>query len=247
MDVIGIGALNYDRLMKVKAIAEAGAEVGAESLTGAPGGSAANTIVGLSRLGQRTGFIGNIGEDDEKRFILEDLKREGVNTSAIVTGEGSTGIIFAFIDREGERAMYAYPGVNNNLQIGDSRIEYAKEAKYLHLSSFVGDTSYNEQKKLLKKLKNVNISFAPGMLYAKKNRDELGPILSSTDIIFVNKEETEIFTGLKYADGADELLKMGPKTGVITLGDQGCYVATKDQMRKNRGIPNEGCRHNRCG
>ncbi len=73
MDVIGIGALNYDRLYRVERIAGGGDEEIVRSVTDAPGGSAANTIAGLSRLGVRTGFVGIVGTDREGDFILEDL------------------------------------------------------------------------------------------------------------------------------------------------------------------------------
>ncbi|MEE9594367.1 MAG: carbohydrate kinase family protein [Candidatus Hydrothermarchaeales archaeon] len=229
MDVVGIGALNHDRLLKVKRIAEAGEEVGVESMTVAPGGSSANTIVGLARLGMSTGFIGRVGNDEEGEFILNDLKNEGVDITAVVVEKGSTGIILAFVDENGERVMYAHPGVNDDVRISESNLEYAKRAKYLHLSSFVGETSFRAQQELIKKLKGVSISFSPGMLYVRKNRDEIERMIASTEVMFMNEDETKIFTGSDYENGADELLNLGAKMAVITLGGKGCYIATADE------------------
>ena len=53
LDVVGFGALNLDKLYRVNKIAEAGEEAFVRSLTVSPGGSAANTMVGLARLGAK--------------------------------------------------------------------------------------------------------------------------------------------------------------------------------------------------
>ena len=73
-DVIGYGALNMDELMLVDKIPKADEEGYVRSVECHPGGSAANTIVGLARLGLNTGYIGNIGDDDIGKILLEDPK-----------------------------------------------------------------------------------------------------------------------------------------------------------------------------
>lgn len=224
MDVIGIGALNYDRLYAVKNIAGGGEEERAYSMTEAPGGSAANTIAGLTRLGARTGFIGTVGKDREGEFILKDMKKEKVDISGIKKTNGATGTIIGFVDSKGERALYAYPGVNDELQINKKQAAYARSARYTHLSSFVGAGPLKAQKQLVKELKGPQISFAPGMLYAKKFRS-IKPIIKRSAVLFLNREETKLMTGSSYQKGAAELLGMGAQTVAVTLGNKGCYVA----------------------
>ncbi len=223
MDVIGIGALNYDRLYMVERIAGGGDEELVRSVTEAPGGSAANTIAGLSRLGARTGFVGTVGTDREGDFLLEDLKRGGVDMAGVMKAKGATGTIMGFVDRNGERALYAYPGVNDTLEIDERYGEYARSARYLHLSSFVGDRPLGAQKRLLKKLKGPRISFAPGMLYARKFHS-IESIIKRSSVLFLNLEEMKLLTGLDYKDGAGKLLEIGARTVAVTLGSDGCYV-----------------------
>ncbi len=237
MDVVGVGALNYDRLFRVGRIAGAGEEVGVESMATAPGGSAANTIVGLARLGMSTGFVGRVGGDDEGRFILNDLKKEGIDTSMVLMGNGSTGLIFAFVDGKGERAMYAHPGVNNDVRINDSNLSYAKKARYLHLSSFVGETSYRAQKELIRKLKGARVSFAPGMLYARRSLREVREMIAASEVLFLNEDEVEIFTGEGYRKGADEMLGLGARIVAVTLGKKGCYIATSEKCGLVKAYP----------
>lgn len=236
MDIVGIGALNYDKLYMVDNIAGGGDEELAHSVTEAPGGSAANTIAALSRLGISTGFIGTVGTDKEGDFILDHMKQEGVDTSAIKKIRGATGTVIGFVDSKGERALYAYPGVNNALEISEKQVEYAHSAKYLHLSSFAGDKPLEAQKKLLKTLEGQRISFAPGMLYAEKMQN-IRPLIEESSILFLNMKETQQLTKLNYRDGAKKLLKIGAQTVAITLGSEGCYVAKEERTHRVKAYP----------
>jgi ribokinase len=234
MDVIGIGALNFDRLYTVNKIAGGGEEEMAYSLVEAPGGSAANTIAGLSRLGARTGFIGNIGGDREGDFILKDLKKEKVDTSGINRAKGQTGTVIGFVDSKGERALYAYPGVNDDLQINKKQSKLATAAKFIHLSSFVGNGPLLAQKKLLKELKDARMSFAPGTLYARKF-SKIKPIIKKSSVLFLNKEECELITGTNYRKGAKELFEMGAEIVAVTIGKKGCFAIDENGKHAVKG------------
>ena len=83
-DVIGFGALNVDTLLKVDKIAGAEEESFIHDYTEACGGSAANTMVGLARLGCKVGFIGKVADDHEGKLQIDCFKTEGVNTDGII-------------------------------------------------------------------------------------------------------------------------------------------------------------------
>src|SRR3989337_3479452 len=111
-DVVGFGALNVDKLYRVSRIAREGEESFILSMSESPGGSSANTIVGLTRLGAKTGFIGKVANDHEGQLLLNDFRREGVNIDGIViASEGKSGTVSAFVDKNGERALYVHPSV----------------------------------------------------------------------------------------------------------------------------------------
>ncbi|MFQ5975409.1 MAG: carbohydrate kinase family protein [Candidatus Hydrothermarchaeales archaeon] len=235
IDVIGVGALNVDRLYLVDKIAHAEEEVAIKSMIEAPGGSSANTIVGLSRLGIKTGFIGKVGNDTEGEYILNDFRKENVDASGIQRAEVMTGVIIGFVDEKGERALYANPGANDHLDMDETAIEYAKKAKFLHFASFVGERSYGAQLKLMETLSDVKISFSPGMLYAKKGLKELDLIIENTSILFLNKDEAELLTGWDYKRGAEQLLEIGAEVVVVTLGEKGCFITTSDDHHLVKG------------
>ena len=119
-DVIGFGALNVDKYCHVNKIARAGEESFIMRMDEMPGGSAANTIVGLARLGAKTGFIGKVAKDHEGELLLNDFRNENVNVDGIVIAEkGHSGTVEAFVDRKGERALYVHPSVNDTLAFED--------------------------------------------------------------------------------------------------------------------------------
>jgi ribokinase len=155
------------------------------------------------------------------------MKKEGADAAGIKRAKGPTGTIIGFVDKRGERALYAYPGVNDALEINKKQTKLARSVKYVHLSSFVGKGPLGAQNKLLKELKETQISFAPGMLYAKKFSKVL-PIIKKCHVLFLNSEETELLTGSGYRRGASELLDIGAGVVAVTLGKQGCFVADEN-------------------
>ncbi|MEM2918731.1 MAG: carbohydrate kinase family protein [Candidatus Altiarchaeota archaeon] len=229
LDVIGFGALNFDKLCKVERIAKSGEHIAIDSIYESPGGSAANTIVALAKLNLKTGFIGAIGDDNEGKEIFIDLKKFHVDTKGIKILKGKkTGTIIGFVDKKGERTLYPYAGANNFLMRKHLSINYAKNAKFLHLSSFVGEKQFELQKFLVEKIHNdVRITFSPGDLYSKKGLKKILPIVKHSEVIFLNKNETEILTKKSYFNGA-KILSEYVKIVVITLGKKGCYIKTKE-------------------
>ncbi len=230
LDVIGFGALNFDKLYKVKRIAKEGEHVAIQSVGESPGGSAANTIAALGRLNAKTGFIGAVGKDTEGKKIIEDFRKFHVNTNGIaVLKEKRTGIIIGFVDETGERTLYPYPGANSFLEKKNLPISYSKNAKFLHLSSFVDEKQFELQKFLIEKIHSqVKISFSPGDLYSKKGLTKLLPIIKRSEIIFLNVSEVKTLTGKNYIQGAKILTDKGARIVVVTLGKKGCYIKTKD-------------------
>ena len=227
VEIIGIGALNMDRLYLVERIAEPGEEVRIDAVSEQPGGSAANTIVGLARLGIQTGFIGMVGDDADGARLRMEKEKEGVDTRGIGIAHGRTGIAIVLVDGRGERSMYVHSGVNDTLSMTPENLSYAKSAKYLHLSSFAGEKQFEMQKSVFEE-SEVGISFAPGMLYAQKGIDALQEIIAQADIIFLNHAEIEMLTGSNYREGAENLNEIGAAIVVVTLGRDGCYIRTPD-------------------
>jgi ribokinase len=226
-DAVGFGALNLDKLFKVNRIAAAEQESFITGFEEACGGSAANTMVGLARLGCKVGFIGKVAGDREGSMLLEGFRTEGVDTKGIVKAErGRSGTVMGFVDEKGERALYIDPGVNDTIEYKDVNAEYASQTGFLHLTSFVGRKSFEAQKKLLQALpRKVKLSLDPGTLYATMGMSELLPIVERAFVLMPNAGELELLTGkAEYRAGAEVLLKKGVRIVAVKLASKGCYV-----------------------
>ncbi|GAI77526.1 unnamed protein product [marine sediment metagenome] len=219
IEVVGLGALNMDYLYKVERIIDDGEVVVNESIS-SPGGSAANTIYGLAKLGMNTGFIGVVGDDAEGKIMLEDFQKVGVDTSQIkVKPDAKTGSALCLSDRLGKRSLYVSPEANNLLTIDDLDLTYVNQTKMLHVSSFVNDRQFKVLLELMNKLDTaIKISFAPGALYAAKGLRALTPILDRTQVLFTNQNEIRQLTGEDFKAGAKTCLNQGCHIVVVTLG-----------------------------
>lgn len=234
-DVVGFGALNVDRLYKVNRIAGKEEESFITGFDEKCGGSAANTLVGLAKLGCRAGFIGRVAGDKEGKMLLEDFLEESVDTNGVtVANRGRSGTVMGFVDENGERALYIDPGVNDNVKFTEKIKRYASQTMFLHLTSFVGEESFKTQIEIVETLSDkVRVSFDPGALYARQGLPALGSIVEKSYVLMPNASELELMTGVAdYRKAAKVILKEGAKIIAVKLGNRGCYVTDGRQSHK---------------
>ena len=201
--------------------------------TDTPGGSAAHTMVGLSRLGCSTSIIGKIAEDDDGDLIEYNLAINGIYTNNLIYSEtGATGKCLGFVDSNGERCLYIDPGVNDEIRLDEINPLNIMRCKIMHYTSFVGD-SFNTQIELLDLLnKECILSFDPGMLYVQKGFDELKPILDRTDILLINESELRLLCNNNESslkELAIGFLDMGIETVVIKQGSKGVFAMNNNE------------------
>ena len=239
-DVIGFGALNLDKMYYVNEIACHDEESYIKDFDVNPGGSAANTIVGLSRLGVSTSYIGKVADDDEGEILEMNLISEGVYVNNLIESEkGNSGKVIGFIDELGQRALYVDGGVNDTITLSEINVDSLSTAKIIHYSSFFGD-SFNAQIELLDHLPDsVILSLDPGMFYAKKGVNAIIKLLNRTNILLINENELKILFGdyyskidglndyddsLTFRDLAIHVLDDGIDTVVVKRGTNGVYA-----------------------
>ena len=155
------------------------------------------------------------------------IENEKVDTTFLKAHENEkTGFTIIINTLKGEHAIYAYRGANNNLRVTEEMIEYINKAKILHLVS-INQTILNDIISLKDKLR-VILSVDPGRLLLSNKYPKLRRILSNFDILFMNKNEFEIFLGespskktiLKIAKDLRLILsvQMGKEGSIISDG-----------------------------
>ena len=215
-DVIGLGALNVDRIYSVPRVVIDGAELIQESTTAA-GGSSANTVYGLAKLGLRCGFVGAVGDQDAG-IILNSFAEVGVDTSRIVRKVGvGTATVFAFADPMGRRAMYVYPGANALFTHGDVDAVYLADCRLLVISSFDGEVPLAVQKAAVRALpETALLALSLDALWAQAGLEALSELVARSTIVFANTDELSELTGRKLPAAAEALLALGCRTVVVT-------------------------------
>ncbi|KAA3697827.1 adenosine kinase, partial [Bacteroides salyersiae] len=102
----------------------------------ATGGSAGNTILGLSCLGAATGFIGKVGNDDYGKFFRENLQKNNIEDK-ILLSDLPSGVASTFISPGGERTFGTYLGAASTLRAEDLSLDMFKGYAYLYIEGYL--------------------------------------------------------------------------------------------------------------
>ena len=233
LDVISIGALNIDLIARVNRFPSEDEEVAVEELEILHGGSAANTAVGISRLGHSSGFVGLVGTDHFGELLIEGLKRENVDILHLVRIEGRSGLVFAAINPVGERILYTSKGVSCIFNRSFVPVEYIKGTRLLHITSLVGDEALDalEFASQVACDNGVQVILDPGSMLAERGLHTLKGILKNCHIIMPNQIEAETLTKFKKEEAGKKLLEYGPEVVIITKGSKGAVLITRDLVR----------------
>jgi ribokinase len=248
VDVIGFGALNLDVIYRVTAVEEAGLFPGAEvfgdeggmdalsarleALGGPPvsvsaGGSAANTVHALRRMGLLTGYVGAVGDDEAAGVLADGL---GDPMYLGLARRGRSGRTVIAVGPDGDRSITVFPNVNDTLAAAEVDHLLLARARIVHMSAFAGDPPLEAQVEAVRRLpRDVTVSLDPGALYALRGTDGIAPLLERADVVLPGEGELLMMTGARDRDeGADMLMDMGAGTVVVKMGPQGMHTYWSD-------------------
>jgi len=156
----------------------------------AGGGQAANTAWALARMGLDVALLGRVGEDADGAFLRESLA--GVNLDYLVQA-GMSGRAYILVDPKSERTILVAPNTNDELTLKDLPLEALADAKFLHLTSFVGDGPLKVQEEIALLVQDgPRISLDPGELYARRGFKALEGIIDHLDTLLVTEREWEL-------------------------------------------------------
>ena len=197
------------------------------------GGSVANSIVGLSQLGNKVGFIGKVNEDDLGNKYEEGLKKEKVEYFYSKKKEElPTGTCLILITPDSERTMCTFLGTAGKINENDVDVNAIKNSGITFLEGYLWDEG-NPKKAFDKAIQNSNkvaMSLSDQFCVERHKPHFLDLVKKKLDITFTN--EQEIFSLIK-AKNFDEVISFGKQLGrliVITRGEKGSIAMQKDEV-----------------
>lgn len=190
------------------------------------GGNAANNAVGAKRLGIADTLVLTLGDDHIGGMLVEKLQAEEIDLTYVFQQPSTASNYSTVINYSGERTIFTFHAPRSyEFPVALPNVPWA----YLTSMGESYRPFYNHFIDWLKKNPNTKLAFNPGSWQLKEGIEAIHDVLSSTFIIFVNREEAEKLTGFgqslnKEKDLCIALTKLGPKICVITDGDKGAFA-----------------------
>ena len=200
------------------------------------GGSAANTIHGIARLGLPTGFIGKVGNDELGSFFKSDMEIAGI-VPYLLKSQTASGKAIALVTPDSERTFATYLGAAVELSASDINAAIFDGYHYFHIEGYlVQNHELIETSIKIAKEKGLIVSLdLASYNVVEQNLDFLNRMIKDyVDIVFANEEEAFAFTGLIAEEAAKEISNLC-EIAVVKVGKKGSIIQHSEQIA-NIGI-----------
>jgi sugar/nucleoside kinase (ribokinase family) len=197
------------------------------------GGSVANSIVGLSQLGNKVGFIGKVNDDDLGHKYEQGLRRENVEYFYNKKKESlPTGTCLILITPDSERTMCTFLGTAGKINKTDINIQAIKNSEITFFEGYLWDEgepkeAFNEAIKYSNK---TAMSLSDKFCVDRHKNNFLELVQNKLDIVFANEQE---ILELINANSFNEVVSFGKKlnkTLVVTRSDKGSVVINQNEI-----------------
>jgi fructokinase len=197
------------------------------------GGSVANSIVGLSQLGEKAGFIGKVSDDEFGSKYEEGLKKENVEYFYSKKKELlPTGTCLILVTPDSERTMCTFLGTAGKINENDINTNVIKKSEIIFLEGYLWDEG--EPKKAFDKAINsankVAMSLSDQFCVDRHKTHFLELVKNKLDITFANEQE---ITSLIEAKNFDEVINFSKKLNkliIVTRGEKGAIAVNGDEI-----------------
>ena len=201
------------------------------------GGSVANSIVGLSQLGNKVGFIGKISDDEFGNQYEKGLKKENVEYFYSKKKEElPTGTCLILVTPDSERTMCTFLGTAGKINEIDVSSEIIKESEIIFLEGYLWDEG--EPKKAFDKAINnankVAMSLSDLFCVERHKPHFLNLVKNKLDITFANEQEISSLIEAKNFDEVVDFSKQLKKLVVITRGKKGAIAIDGEEIFESK-------------
>ena len=197
------------------------------------GGSVANSIVGLSQLGDKTSFIGKISDDEFGSKYEEGLKKEKVKYFYSKKKEElPTGTCLILVTPDSERTMCTFLGTAGKINENDVSVDAVKESEIILLEGYLWDEG-DPKKAFEKAINNANkvaMSLSDQFCVDRHKPHFLDLVKNKLDITFANEQEITALIDAKNFDEVINFSKQHGKLLVITRGEKGAIAIKGNEV-----------------
>lgn len=238
-NVCVIGSINMDLMVKVDRMVKVGETIISKGYYKNSGGKGANQAVAASRLGANVYMIGKVGNDETGDVLLRKLSEDNVDVKYIsVDEENPTGMAVITVDEAANNSIIVIPGANMKLDCSNvQRAEDIIKMSELIVAQF--ETPVEATVSAFQTARENNVITILNPAPAREIPDEL---LALTDIIIPNETEAYELTKVKIENeksiklAAERFLEKGVKYVIITLGERGAALISRNQYELLKAI-----------
>ena len=205
------------------------------------GGSVANSIVGLSQLGNSVGFIGKISDDNFGAKYEDGLKEENVNFFYSKKNEEiPTGTCLILVTPDSERTMCTYLGISGKINENDLDAEIIKKSEIVFLEGYLWDEGDAKEafNKAIIQANKVAMSLSDKFCVDRHKPHFLDLVKNKLDIIFANEVEINSLIDTNDFKEVISFAKKIDKHLIITRGDKGAISIYKNEINEIKAKKN---------
>jgi len=197
------------------------------------GGSVANSIVGLSQLGNKVGFIGKVNDDHLGQKYEQGLEKEKVKYLYDKKKENlPTGTCLILITPDSERTMCTFLGTAGKINKTDINIQAIKNSEITFLEGYLWDEGEPQQAfdEVINHSNKIAMSLSDKFCVERHKKNFLDLVQNKLDIIFSNEQEILELINTKSFDDVISFGKRLSKTLVVTRSSAGSVVINKNEV-----------------
>ena len=197
------------------------------------GGSVANSIVGISQLGDKAGFIGKISDDEFGSNYEEGLKKENVEYFYSKKKEGlPTGTCLILVTPDSERTMCTFLGTAGKINENDVSSDAIKKSEIIFLEGYLWDEGEPKKAfdKAINKANKVAMSLSDLFCVDRHKPHFLNLVKNKLDITFANEQEMTSLIEAKTFDEIINFSKQLNKLIVVTRGEKGAIAINGNEV-----------------
>jgi ribokinase len=228
-DILVVGSLNADLVVRTPRFPKPGETISGEDLHIIPGGKGANQAVAAARQNTSVAMVGRVGNDSFGPELISNLERNHVDAAHVqIDSQSATGTATIIVDANGQNSIVLSPGGNGRVTPAD-----------------VKNISFSEYKLLLLQLEIPVEAVSAAAQRAKENgvrillnpapgRDLPNELISLPDFILPNETELSLLTNQPVNDivsaenAAKTLLARGAQTVIVTIGANGALIVNRE-------------------